>query len=784
MRFKLLFIILIIVVAIILALFAYAAQLLHNAYNSASAPHSTGSPSLSAFFLSKNLLSYESNRYLVPSVQLGYSTVNISNLYVNATLLARPPPSSFFILNTSGSCFNCGHVQQTIGLIGAYLHTYGLVQNASNVSVLGEQNLASVPNDSVLIILNGVLPDYMLSQAPSGTGSMIQYLLDKGTDIIYVGRNFANASSGQILVPVGPQQLPSFLAWTTAPGTASSSFHFDSSTFSLAGGVGYGPLSYITVGSGSLLVFSNYLNSWSNSSYAAQDIAKAASQLFWLPKYASGAAVISPQNPSNYSGNIGLPLINLNEFFTPSVALATPIAYGRVVMYNNANYSATQNRSLYRYVSYTQSFTQNGTILLPQTVVPTVGLPTKIVIPTGSNVPIEVEPHIAVYNLNMTLLESIPLQPFTASGNFTQIQTLAFYLPPGQYIAQVQGFFGKQYGVSLFNVSPISIALVNANYSSGTFLFSITSEQTPLSGINYTINVNGLYPSSGTVTGGSITYALPTGTPEQRGAIAFNIGLLSRTFTYRATNAPYTIKINNQYIELAIVVILAIIIVTVVKAPNRDEFYIDVPAIREQKEIPIKIKAAELALIFDKQNIYYRWNYMPLSVEETKQAISNHIKVNNVAVNLTYSNVELLLTQMSAAGYLVSADNLYAPKAWVSKSGHDIEYLATFKKLRIYFVSHAYQFNDIDTSDRADIVATIHNERVYIVIYSRTSKFQKVPVFADAKTYIAFLNSDRVYEFEKYLRTTTSAITEELRMYISAGQVLLVDADSPGEVLR
>ena len=421
---------------------------------------------------------------------------------------------------------------------------------------------------------------------------------------------------------------------------------------------------------------------------------------------------------------------------------------------------------------------------LPQSLITVAPLPIQITISTGSNVPVEIEPHITVYALNTTPVQSIPLHPFTASGNFTQIQSLAFALPPGQYIAQVQGFFGRQYAASLFNVSPISIVLQGANYTSGSFLFLITSEQTQLSGINYTININGLYPSAGVINNGAIVYTLPAGAPPQKGSLTFNIGILSKAFTYTTTNAPVTIRINNQYVELAIVAILAIIIVTVVKAPNRDEFYIDVPSARQQKEIPIRIKAAELVSVFDKQNIYYRWSYMPLSVDETKQAISNSIKANNVAVSLTYSNVELLLTQMCTAGYLVSADDLYAPKVWVSKSGHDIQYLAVFKRLRIYFVSHALSFNDIDASDRADIVATMHDERVYIVIYSRTSKFQRVPVFADAKTYIAFLNSDRMEEFEKYLRTSISARAEELRMYVSAGQVKLLDSDDPSETLR
>ena len=782
MRLKPLLVIVIVAVAVIVALFSYVGSALHGI---APAPPAKPvvAPSIGAILISKNQLSYDQNRYLVPSVEVGYGTINVSNLYINATLFASPPPKSFFILNMSNDCFNCPQAGQMVNLLASYLDTYGLLQNSSSISLINRQNLTTMPNGSELIILNGVLPQYMIEYAPNTSETMIQYLLGKGTDIIYVGRNFANVSNGRILIPTTEGQLPYFLLWNANSSPYQGiPYYFTARTFSLLGGKGYGPLGYISAANGSMLVFSNYLSSWNNASDAAQDIAKASAQLFWLPQYAQAGTSLSLPNFASSSGRTELPLRTLSMGFSTSSALSTRIAYGRVTLYNTANYSVLQPSDIYNYVYYTQNFTSNGTILLPAYIVPGAQIPTSITIDTGSNVPIRVAPHLTMYSLNLTPVQSILLQPFTEAGNFTQIQLLSFQLPPGEYIAQVQGFYGKQYAAALFNISQVHISLVSANYTSGSFLLLLTSNTTPLSGINYTIDVNGLYPSAGVLTNGTIAYHLPAGTPTLKGAVAFNVSMLSRTFAYSTSNAPPTIHINNQYVELAIVAIFAIIIVTVVKAPNRDEFYIDVPSIREEREIAIKIRAQELVSVFDKQNIYYRWRYMPLSIEEVRRAIANNISMNNIAVSLTYSNVELLLTQLAAKGLLVSADELYAPKAWVQKSGHDIEYLATFKKLRLYFVSHAYQFNDVDANDSADIVATAHNERAYVVIYSRTSKFQKVPVFPDAKTYIAFLNADRMDDFMNYLRTTGKEV-EELKIYLAAGQVKLIDADNPGETL-
>ncbi len=742
------------------------------------------SPGLSTFLLSHNVLEYNSNRYLVPSVQIGYSTVNISNIYINATLYAIPPRTRVYMLDTSGSCFNCGQLTQIVSQIDADLQQYSVIQNASQVGVVGQQNITSLPGGSILIILNGVLPSYMLSQGPDGNPIM-QDLLAKGVDIIYVGRNFGNVSNGQILLPT-QQPLPYFMAW--GPHNPSLSypnnpFYFHLSTFLLAGTTAkqYGPLSYLQVINGSLIIFSNYLNTWPNSSDAARDIAKTTALQFWIPRYATTSSVITPPSSASSTGQVNLPLLNLNRNFTYSTAIGTPIAYGRVVIYSTGNFSLS-NSSIYRFISYTQNFTQNGSILLPGVVGPGVQLPTSITINTGSGTPVTISPHVTIYSINYTPVQSIPLHPFTASGNFTQIQALSFYLPPGQYLARVEGFYGKQYAVALFNVSQIKVNLTSENYTTNTYLFSITSGGLPVSNVNYTINVNGVFQASGTVYNGTIAYKLPQGSPVQKGA-TFYITMLSTTYTATTPTSNITIHISNDYIAIAIVGILSLVIITVVKAPNRDEFYIDVPTVREQNPTPIKIIASELVAVFDKQNVYYRWKYMPLNVEEARQAIANNIKASGMAVSLTYSNVELLLAQLSTAGFLVSADSLYAPKAWVTKSGHDIEYLATFKKLRLFFVSHAYQFNDIDGSDKADIVATIHGERVYIVIYSRTSKFQKMPIFADSRTYLAFLNADKRDEFLMYLRNSTGPSTEEIKMYTSAGQLTLIDADNPGEAL-
>ena len=94
-------------------------------------------------------------------------------------------------------------------------------------------------------------------------------------------------------------------------------------------------------------------------------------------------------------------------------------------------------------------------------------------------------------------------------------------------------------------------------------------------------------------------------------------------------------------------------------------------------------------------------------------------------------------------------------------------------------MTHAFLFTDIDASTSADLTATINGEHAYIVIYSPTSKFKNLPIYAGAQTYLAFLNSEALMNFKDALAKSFSPEAEQLRIYISAGQVKLLDADNP-----
>ena len=633
------------------------------------------------------------------------------------------------------------------------------------------------------MILSGLMPAALLTPNSFNVTPM-RTMLNKGISVIYVGQDFSRALlPGSIVIPTSGIKLPNFLETVGPSGNSTKGFFFNKSTFSFSNGANLGGISYENAYNGSIIAFSNMPEAWISYDDVGIDIATAIQKLFWLPSYSTGHTAVNTTGMNTANGLISVIRSGMNVTNKANLKGAidgSNIGYARAVVFANSTINANV---AYQYLHFTPRGSLNGTLSIAKSIVPNQQIPVVMTLFTNSPVNLQIQPHLDIYTLDMSSILTIPLPFFTASGNFTFVKYLGFYLGPGKYIMKLKSFNNSQYSAAYFNVSPVILSLEGANFSSGTFTFSATSAGQKLSDITYNISLNKLYRDTGVIKNGTLTYTLPSGTPVIYGDLNFSIDMLSQEFNSTVTNAPNVITINKQYVELAIVSIVVILMVVLVRAPNRDEFYIDIPSLPEQKKTEIKLKDKEVLSAFDRLNTHYHWRYMPLSSAELRIAISGNIKYNNMPVNLTYSNVDAIINQLIAGGQLIGADGLYAPQAWTTQSGHSIEYLATFKKLRLYLVTHAYLFTDIDSSSVADIVATLRNERKYIIIYSKPMKFSSIPIYSGSKTCIAFLNSEKLEEFKSELYKSMTRESEMLKVYISSGTISLIDADNPSDAL-
>jgi hypothetical protein len=743
---------------------------------------------INATIKDQDVLSYSNIRQLVPFVLLSYTASNVTSINANISILTYPAPQKIYILNDSNECFDCGNSAAIGRSIDSSLIKYGLIQTPSDVSTISPSNLRSIQPDSILIIINGLLPSAFVNS--TNNASALSYLLGIHTSILYVGDNFSRVLLPDSVVTPAPSSMPQYLATVKHPpfNGLLNTYYFNKSTFSFFSGQSYQFLTYINVDNGSIAAFPNTPNSWNSSNQTGRDIAKAVYQLFWLPKYAYGSRTVTTAS-RNSSGQFGVPLnsifISSNSLFASQSSATGSI---RVVLAANAVYQSGNSNNTYKYIYARPNILSNGTIGMQNSIIIGQNVPINFTIHTNvlQSAAINTTPYIDIYDLNMTQVYTSPT-PFLHGifGNFTFLIYENLLLPPGRsYIIELHSFYGTEYAAALFNAYPVKLNILRQNFTTDSFLFSVTSNNQPISGINYTMSLNNIYPKNGTIQNGLINYSLPSGTPSVSGILNFTLSILGSKSYVITQNYPATIMINEQYIEVAAVVVVMLLMIILVRAPNRDEFYIDVPALPEEQKTMVDIKASEITAAFDKLNTSYHWKFMPLSKPEIRSAISGYIKHNNMPISLTYNNVERILDKMAVNKYLVTIDDLYAPSQWIQQSNHDIEYLATFKKLRIYLVTHSYIFTDLDISTNADIVATLRNEKRYIVIYSKTSRFQKVPVYTGSKTYIVFLNSYKLEEFRSELYNSQKPEAEELKMYISAEIIKLVEADDPSELLE
>lgn len=805
---KFLIIIAVAVVIAFIAIILYFYLSFTSIYKSISTTKSFAfpNPHINISLGEQDILSYNNSQLFLPYLLIGYSSTNVSSVNVNASIFAYPPPRRIFLLNISDECFKCGNttaIEQSIssnltkyGLIENSIYSnlvqYGVIQNSSEVSIVSISNIRSVPSNSILIIIDGLLPQQMLSPGVTGV-SPINFLLNEHTSIVYMGQDFSRTLlPGSTVVPTPDSLLPQYLITSTFTGSDKlTGFYLNKSLFSFTQGTNYGPFTYVDVYNGSIVALPNSPSGWSSPSQTGSDIARVIERLFWLPRYAYGSRTMKLPSITNASGQFGFLLDSNTVYLKGNASNARLIDTGiiRVEVVANGTYPAGVSNTIYRY-TYARTFIRpNGTIGLTPNVSLDQNVSLNFSIHTNSATPINITPYLTIYSINSTPIYNLPIEFIHNAPSFlTFLKYEVLPLPPGRkYIIKLSSFYGVEYAAGYFSTYPIIISPARQDLTNDSFIFYITSDGQQINNTNYTMSLNGMYPSNGVIKDGLLDYAVPAGTKTIYGTLNFTLNAVGgNSYLQEYYPQPFTglTAQDQQYLEIAVVVVVMLLMIVLVRAPNRDEFYIDVPNLPEEHKTKITLKASEVVTVFDKLNTSYHWQYMPLSKSEIRSAISSYIKYNNIPVALTYNNMEHILDVMTVNKYLTTADNLYAPSQWTAKSGHDIEYLATFKKLRLYLVTHAYIFTDLDTSTNTDIIATLHDEKRYIVIHSATSKFQKIPVYTGSKTYITFLNSYGLEKFKDELYASTTTEAEELRMYIDVGLIRLMDADNPGEVLR
>ncbi|MDE1845693.1 MAG: hypothetical protein KGH53_00190 [Candidatus Micrarchaeota archaeon] len=735
--------------------------------------------------VSNGIATYGNAQLITPYVVTKYTSSNATFLSLYFNLYSRNPLPNIYYLNTTNYCYQCYSDSALFANVSAYLARYGLVTATSTLSYINPSQLSKIPRSSIIIVPSGILPVYMLpnSAFPINGSASILTLLNQSDTILYIGTNFSRSSApGGVIfsnsnATVSKLNNAGLVTLPFANKNASKTFsYFSAPTFSFGVGGYFGYASYVNTYNGSIVSFTNTQRSgWQNTSAIGYDIAKTLSTHFWLHPLASG--VYSQGSPG--SGTIGIPALNstmINNKTT--IAKVVNSSYGVVtaLIYNS---SSLIERALPVKVAYIS----NGSLSIQPYLGQTQSIPIGVSINLNSTRPQLVIPHIDLYNKNLTYITSISVPFFNTTSNINIIKYYTFQLPSGTYLAVLRNFYNKYYSSAFFNVTNVTLSPISLNFKNGSFVFSVKSNNIPITNTTYSIDVNGAYRVSGNVTNGYILYNLPRDTVLGYGTETFNLQMFGSKYSYSTSNVQQVLNIPTIYIEFVIVGLAIIILNLIVKPPNRDEYYIDVPEFHEAKKFNVKINKGEILSVFDKVNFAYHWKYMPLTLEEIKSGISGNIRYNNIPVSITMQNAAMIMSKLALENEIVSSGGYYAPKRWTSDSGYDIEYLSIFRRIRDYSVGHAILFTDIGASEAADITLSKGGGQTHIMIYSSLSGIKKINVSSDLKTYIVFADEEKLLGFTDKIYRSYGSEAEMLKIGLSYGYIRLVEANNLDQIV-
>lgn len=770
-------------IAIAIAVFAvlFAALVLYirvlaGSYVPYVAPNALGRVSLQAYINSSKMLTYNSSRNLAAYALVSYAARNATNATLSLAAYTKNPMPRIYLLNVSAYCLSCFSEDYLRSLLYADLAAYGIVRNASSLTYVNITNVSAIPKNSLVIIPSGILPRPLIGSYNSSVFRM----LNRGDTVLFVGRNFSTRSIDLNLLvylnqgSVTSQFLSLGISETPFTNITNRSYiranmSFKGSTFALTGGKRYGNATFISSGNGTVIAFPNYPTAgWSNAQAMANDIATVINSRFWIPSLGSGSGSFATK--ANAAGNAGVVAVLSSMVNSTTVGKVANSTYSLVSMTARGPAGASEQQ-----FALQNRYAWTGVVGVQPVVGERQSVPLIVSVNGNPRTNTSILLHLDMYDRNMSYVGAIPLAFVLVGSQVVQYRSFAF--PSGYYIMALKDFNNNVYSDGLFYLANVNLTATALDFKNGTFLFSAFSNGLPISNATYSISINGAYSSTGTVRNGTFAYALPKGTIVNYGNEVFTIRMFNTNYTVSQPYQQTILQIPPIYIEFAIAIIVVALLNLILRPPTKDEYYIDVPEFPPSKAEKVGVQESAVLGVFDKVNYYYRWTYMPLTVEEIRLGINNNIRVNNMPVSVTSQNANIVLSQLVMDGQLTSSQDYYAPKVWLEASRRSIDYLVIFRKLRDYCVSHAILFTDLDADKTADMLVTKNGRRSSVFISASGSKMKKVSLSNEMKSFIVFMDDAARQDFISKLYTSLGKDAELLKLGIEYNYVRLVDCD-------
>ena len=733
--------------------------------------------------ISYSLFSYNNSKRVVESAVLGYNFQNSSDGYAVLRTYSSNPIRKVYLVNTGFSCFECFSNSQIFESLYSNMAHYGMIRNSSSLSMANLSSVGNLSAGSILIIPSGLMPSSLIPGFQSGQNSTqpsILSLLSKGDVIIYVGDNFSRSIKSGITYfnsQGSMQDLANANLTTTFPrenqSVGANVFYFNSSTFSFKTGKTFGTAVYKNYTTGTIVAFPGYPQAgWPNANVMGIDLANALRYRFWmnmteesnisyLKGPAGSVALFTTKKMLNDTPDIGTIINNSYSILTAS-------------FFNRTNF-------VVREMPFRLKLIRNGTLSIPGVIGENQTVPISISInasaeSSGNQAGTKLF-HLDIYNGSHGYEYSLRVGFFNTSLGIVTYNS--FILNPGNYTAYLRDSNNRVYGSALFSITPFYITYNTLDFANGIFKFKVINNNVTGSNIPYNISINHEYLQSGVIENGTITYTLPQGSviPYGNETIYFNLFGMGY-YMIDHYSKPIVGGISPIYLEFGIAAFFIIVLNLLVKDPNRDEFFIDVPAFPPVDKTVIKVSEDEVINIFNSTNHRFGWNHMPLSADEVKAGINYGIKYDNMPITVTSANASELLYRLSTQGKVENILSYFMPKRWNDESGHDIKYLVIFRRIHDFAVKNAMIFTNVDKAGDCDMLVTNRGMQKRIYFYSETTGTRKIKTTAGQATFLVFLTSEEKAQFSDKIYNTYSREAERIRTAIESSSLVLIDTEN------
>lgn len=784
----------------------------------------------------EGVLYYNNSASLVAyAVIQGYSFKNTSSANLRLYLYKRIPQPKIWVaqlfnnqngFSQSVYCIDCLDEKALFDKLNYYLNKYDLFDSSfknGNLNWIGLGDLPKLPKNSVIILPSGRMPQGLLPYTGKLNNSVnftLLDLLDRGDTIVYVGQDFSQYVSEQINVGHGTPTdalgaLKNYTLNTNSTGIYSElpNLYFNSSNFSFAEGQKFGPITYRNLRNGTIIAFGNYPKAaWPNVTVAASDIAYILNTRFWLSPITSGNLTISNSSSGDATiFTVDQPLVYTS--YTPTTTINNSYDF-LTAQLNNAKHIIN---SSYQLLTIQLNGANNTTKIINENFTPsirikdpyssTISLPPRIALLSTINVNmvVPISGGVKVYQIfiaepNVTNPDTNYLTR-TSAGNPPTPNTTTISLsigcpfspdyrvlciPSGNYIASFEDLSGKTYARALFYIPHLQISTLSTDFAGGVFTFNVSNNGQPVTGVNFTAYLdNHAYNSNGIINNSRLVYRLPKYTPLPLGNHTAYLSILGTSYSIQMAyqTLPQQLRIPPMYIYFGVAILFVAVFNLLARAPERDDYFIDVPNFPPTKKAEVHISSSEIVNLFDTINYTYHWKYMPLTIEEVKVGIGSNIRANNMYVSVTSENTVELLYKLISKKLLETTEDYYMPAEWTTSSKHDIEYLVIFRKLRDFSVQHSMLFTDLDAAENEDMIITKEVVQSRIFIYSSASGVRDIKLVTGSRSFIVFINEETLAEFKDKVQGSYGVYAEILKIGITSSAIKLVSTEDLSQLL-